>query len=56
MKVINQVAHEVLALVWFAMALMYAVKENDKEMAFLALIISLQYQSMLIKSIEKRTT
>lgn len=47
MKVINQVVYEVLALVWLAIAVMYAVKENDKEMAFLTFIISLQYQNIL---------
>lgn len=56
MKVINQVVYTVLALVWLAIAVMYAVKENDKEMAFLTFIISLQYQNMLYQRDNREKT
>lgn len=52
MKEINQVLYMVLALLWFVIAMTYAIKGYNKETSFLAFIISLQYQNMLHQSID----
>lgn len=38
--------YAVLAVAWFGLAMMYEIKEKDKETALLIFIIGLQYQSL----------
>ena len=52
MKEINQVLYMVLTLLWFVIAMTYAIKGDNKETSFLAFIICLQYQNLLHQSID----
>lgn len=52
MKKIDQIVNAVLALVWFLIAMTYAIKEHNEETSFLAFIICLQYQNLLRQSID----